>query len=208
MQELDPNALPAAQRRRRALTDASADVPAPQRPRRTRQPPVTPTFDVLEDPPVDPPVVRPVGFLSRLRPAPQYTLGPLTARCTACNALHFQSTDGIFEPCYKKGDVILPPIRKPPEYLYALLTGDDPRCHAFRAHFRAYNYAFTFTSVSYKKDARIDPATSRIQCFQIHGQLFHYHGPLQPASHEVPSFTQLFFYNPAYVTDIRANQYL
>ena len=162
---------------------------------------------MFTDPPVNPPIVRPVGFLSRLRPAPQYTLGPLTARCTACNALHFQFTGGFSEPCCKKGDVVLPPIRKPPAYLYALLTGDDPRCHAFRTHFRAYNCAFAFTSVSYKKDTRIDPAMGGIQCFQICGQLFHFHGPLRPPSHETPSFAQLFFYDPAYATDIRANQY-
>ncbi|OCK94139.1 uncharacterized protein K441DRAFT_562500, partial [Cenococcum geophilum 1.58] len=40
----------------------------------------------------------------------------------------------------------------------------------------------------------------------IHGQLFYYHGPLQPALNKVPSFAQLFFYDPAYATNIRANQ--
>jgi hypothetical protein len=73
-------------------------------------------------------------------------------------------------------------------------------------HLRAYNCAFAFTSVSYEKDTRID-FSGGIQCFQIHGQLFHYHGPLQPPSRKVPSFAQLFFYDPAYATDIRANQY-
>jgi hypothetical protein len=60
--------------------------------------------------------------------------------------------------------------------------------------------------VSYKKDERIN-FTGGVQCFQIHGQLFHYQGPLRPAEHEVPSFAQLFFYDPAYATDIRASNY-
>ena len=101
---------------------------------------------------------------------------------------------------------MLPLIREPPRELYTLLTGDDPRCRSFRANIRAYNSAFAFTSVSYKKDGRIN-FTGGIQCFQIHGQLFHFQGPLRPAEHEVPSFAQLFFYDPAYATDIRANNY-
>jgi hypothetical protein len=157
----------------------STDEPASRRRRLDRDPPVIPAFDIFEDPPADPadpPIVRPFGFLSRLRPAPPHSLGLLTGRCTACNALHFAFTDGLFEPCCKKGDVVLPLIREPPRELYTLLTGDDPRCRSFRANIRAYNSAFAFTSVSYKKDGRIN-FTGGIQCFQIHGQLFHFQGP-------------------------------
>jgi hypothetical protein len=159
---------------------------------------------VFEDPPVDPPIVRPFGFLSRLRPALPHTLGPLAARCTACSALYFRSADGLFVPCCKKGDVVLPSIREPPPYLKYLLTGDDPLCRSFRTNLRVYNCAFAFTSVSYKKDTRVS-SLAGIQCFQIHGQLFHFHGPLRPAVNEVPSFAQLFFYDPVYATDLRAN---
>jgi hypothetical protein len=109
----------------------SADEPAPRRQRRTRQPSVTAPIDIFEDPPIDPPVVRPLGFLSRFRPTPPHTLGVLTGRYTACGALHFSPSNGLFEPCCKKGDVVLPPIREPPLYLYSLFTGDDPLCRAF-----------------------------------------------------------------------------
>jgi hypothetical protein len=95
-------------------------------------------------------------------------------------------------------------IRDPPPYLHYLFTGDNPLCRSFRANIRAYNSAFAFTSLGYKKDARIDFSTG-IQCFQIHGQLFHYQSPLQPIAGEVPSFAQLFFYDPAYATDVRSN---
>jgi hypothetical protein len=102
--------------------------------------------------------------------------------------------------------VILPPVREPPPYLIYLLTGDDPLCRSFRTNIRAYNYALAFTSVSYKKDARID-FSGGIQCFQIHGQLFHFQGPLRPALQEVPSFAQLFFYDLAFATNVRANNF-
>ena len=158
----------------------SADKPAPRRQRRARQPsvaapivifedppanppidppanpPVDPPANPPVDPPADPPVIRPPGFLSRFRPAPPHTIGLLTGRCTACGALYFSSTDGLFEPCYKKGDVTLPRIREPPPYLSYLFMGDDPLCRGFQTNIRAYNCAFAFTSISYKKDTRID----------------------------------------------------
>ena len=102
--------------------------------------------------------------------------------------------------------MVLPPVREPPPYLRYLFTGDDPLCHSFRTHIRAYNCAFAFTSVSYQKDTRID-FSGGIQCFQIHGQLFHYQGPLRPATHEIPSFAQLFFYDPLYAANVRADTF-
>jgi hypothetical protein len=124
----------------------------------------------------------------------------------ACGALHFYPTSDVFEACCKKGDVLLPPIRRPPPYLYYLFTGDDPLCWGFRTHIRAYNCAFAFTSIGYKKDTRIDFSRG-VQCFQIHGELFHFQGPLQPASHKEPSFAQLFFYDPLFATNIRATNF-
>lgn len=79
LQELNPNTPALAPRRRRALTDAPIDEPAPRRRRHVRQPSV----NVFEDPPVDPPIVRPFGFLSRLRLAPPHSLKPLQGCCSA-----------------------------------------------------------------------------------------------------------------------------
>ncbi|PMD49994.1 uncharacterized protein K444DRAFT_711266 [Hyaloscypha bicolor E] len=110
----------------------------------------------MEDPPADLPTIWPPAFLSRFRPAPVHTTGPLTGYYIACGALYFGYTDDCFEAYCKKGDVILPLIRKPPLYLSYLFTGNNPLCRAFRTNIRAYNYAFAFTSISYKKDTRID----------------------------------------------------
>ena len=37
-----------------------------------------------------------------------------------------------------------------------------------------------------------------IQNFQIHGELYHLQGPLNPSSGQRPRFAQLYFYDPSY----------
>jgi hypothetical protein len=132
--------------------------------------------------------------------------GLLTGYCIACGALHFGHINDRFEACYKKGNMALPLIRKPLLYLSYLFTGNDPLCRAFRTNIRAYNCTFAFTSISYKKDTRID-FSCRIQYFQIYGELFHFQGPLQPVLYTEPSFVQLFFYDLLFATNIRATNF-
>jgi hypothetical protein len=45
-----------------------------------------------------------------------------------------------------------------------------------------------FTSVSYIKDTRTNLSRD-LYYFQIYGELFHYQGPLEPGSQQVPAFT-------------------
>ena len=61
----------------------------------------------------------------------------------------------------------------PPEYLQYLLSSMDSAAKAFRNNIRKYNSALTFTSLKYTVDDRTYRATGGIQCFQIHGKLFH-----------------------------------
>jgi hypothetical protein len=136
--------------------DVFASKLGPRRQRQTRRPSVAALVNIFKDPLADLLIIWPFGFLSRFRLAPLYTLGPLTGRYTACGAFHFYLADDVFEACCKKGDVALPRIREPPPYLSYLFTGDDPLCRGFRTNIRAYNCAFAFTSISYKKDTRID----------------------------------------------------
>jgi hypothetical protein len=42
-----------------------------------------------------------------------------------------------------------------------------------------------------------------VNCFQIHGELYHLQGPLDAAAGEAPRYAQLYFYDPAYATDAR-----
>ena len=90
--------------------------------------------------------------------------------------------------------------------LRALLQDSTPRARQFRKDIRKYNSALAFTSISYNKDTRLSPHGG-IQCFQIHGELFHLQGPLRARDGRTPSFAQLFFYDPDYATDVRMDQY-
>jgi hypothetical protein len=134
----------------------------------------------------------------------------MSHECEYCCALHFiqeqTASDKLFEMCCKRGDAVLDLIRAPPAELRALLEGQDPRGRAFRQNIRAYNGALTFTSMSYTQDRRLD-LSGGLHCFQAHGEVFHYQGPLLPGSQELPSFAQLFFYDPEYATNTRATRY-
>ena len=98
-------------------------------------------------------------------------------------------------------------ICKPFLYFYILLTSNNLYYQSFQTSFYIYNYAFVFIFISYKKDIYINFLT-RIQCFQIYSQLFYYYSLLQLMLYKVLSFAQLFFYNLAYIANVKANQYL
>ena len=80
----------------------------------------------------------------------------------------------------------------------------DSAAKAFRNNIRKYNSALAFTSVKYTVDGR---ATGGIQCFQIHGELFHLQGPLQSTDLASAQFAQLYFYDPELATNIRVGHY-
>lgn len=127
--------------------------------------------------------------------------------CEFCSARHWigevvSGANQVFESCCKRGDVDLERLRPPLPFLRMLLEEATPRARSFRKNIRAYNSALAFTSVSYTKDTRTDLSRG-LHCFQIHGELFHYQGPLAPRSQEAPAFAQLFFYDPEYATDLR-----
>jgi hypothetical protein len=131
----------------------------------------------------------------------------MSIECEFCEAMHWASeaisgANQQFELCCKRGDAMLEYLRPPPAFLRALLKEDDPRARSFRQNIRAYNSALAFTSVSYTKDTRTNLSRG-VHCFQIHGELFHYQGPLELGSQQVPAFAQLFFYDPEYATDLR-----
>ena len=132
--------------------------------------------------------------------------------CDSCQALHWVDESVgpraaiEFESCCKKGDVALEPLKAFSPYLRLLYEEQDPCSRAFRKNVRAYNSAFAFTSLSYTKDTRVTHRNG-IQCFQIHGELYHLQGPLIPKSQEPPSFAQLFFYDLELATNAQANQH-
>jgi hypothetical protein len=125
--------------------------------------------------------------------------------CTFCEARHWAVES--FETCCKNGDVNLPWLSSPPRFIWKLFTDQDTVSRKFREYIRKYNNALAFTSMSCKQDKRLD-GTTGVQCFQIQGELFHYQGPLEPASsNAIPAFAQLIFYDPEQATDYRARQH-
>ncbi|RKF59743.1 hypothetical protein GcM3_172008 [Golovinomyces cichoracearum] len=151
-------------------------------------------------------ISEPIGFLSKYTLTGPHTLGRMVKECDYCQAYHFtgeETSDKEFEACCKKGDAVLDPLRVPLPYLQDLYQNPtDPISREFRQHIRSYNSALAFTSVSYNKDLRRN-RTAGIQCFQIHGDLFHYQGPLDLSSQEAPQFAQLFFYDSDFATRTR-----
>ena len=138
----------------------------------------------------------------------------MTDHCRHCGAWHWETEavqsdrrrDRVYESCCKRGDVVLPPFRPPPDFLRQLLIGENSRGRAFRKNLRKYNSALTFTSINYKPDRRLSRNRRSPICFQIHGELYHLQGPLDPVD-DSPCFAQLFFYDLAEATAIRTRQH-
>lgn len=65
----------------------------------------------------------------------------------------------------------------PPPFLRELLVAVTARAKRFRNNLRQYNAAFAFTSLRYNPDERVDNRQG-VSTFQIHGELYHLHGPL------------------------------
>ena len=140
-------------------------------------------------------------------------LGLMNVPCSSCHALHWiderskqsPSTKRAprFEECCKKGDVVLQKLQSPPEILEALVSAESEEAKWFRKNIREYNSALSFTSLKYSPDNRAAILGAGVDCFQIHGELYHLQGPLEPEAGQVAKFSQLFLYDPDYAAKIR-----
>lgn len=137
--------------------------------------------------------------------------GEMQWPCRNCKAIHWPLEHGLkgnlessvsFESCCKKGAVQLSSFRPGPPLLTSLFQSANPLAKHFRANIRAYNGAFTFTSMNYQPDSRLGSQAGSTG-FQIHGELYHVHGSLTIKPPHAPRYAQLFFYDSSYVTDFR-----
>ena len=134
----------------------------------------------------------------------------MDVRCDDCGALYWMgermagstSTNYRFTSCCRQGDIHLQQFRNPPGFLRDLLTAENPRARAFRKDIRRYNNAFAFTSVDYRQTDR-GVRGNGLNCFQIHGSLYHVTGPLEPVTGAQPKFAQLYVYDPQVAADVR-----
>jgi hypothetical protein len=142
-------------------------------------------------------------------------LGRIDVLCPSCHSKYWiderskQSTlhAPTFERCCKKGDVRLANLVAPPEALQALVSEDTMEAKHFRKNIQKYNSALSFTSLKYSPNTRATCLGPGIQCFQIHGELYHLQGPLEPSSGQQPKFSQLFLYDPQYAVEVRHNNH-
>ena len=127
-----------------------------------------------------------------------------------CAALHWidervttsPARNPRFEACCKHSDINLPLFQPPPEYLHNLLKSHNTSTRQFRERLRAYNAALAFTSINCTITNR-GVAQGGPNCFQIHSELYHLQGPLEPPADITPRYAQLYFYNPSYTIDVR-----
>ncbi|RPB02996.1 hypothetical protein L873DRAFT_1621615, partial [Choiromyces venosus 120613-1] len=66
-----------------------------------------------------------------------------------------------------------------------------------------YNSALSFTCFKYSPDQRAACLGPRIQCFQIHGKLYHVQGSLNPLPDHQLQFAQLFLYDFHFANNMR-----
>ena len=130
----------------------------------------------------------------------QLQLGTMTNQCSHCGALHWlqerlsgsSQRNPVFSRCCNQGKVSLPLLQQVPEALQLLLgsrkdilghqfefsAAQHDRWKNFHQYIHAYNAAFSFVSLGYKKDDCVQGNGPPV--FKIHGTLAHYHGSLLP----------------------------
>jgi hypothetical protein len=121
-------------------------------------------------------------------------MGTMDVECIHCHALFWQEEYNVMN-CCKKGEIVLPPVREPPDLLKRLLTRDHPNSDSFIKHIRQYNSALAFTSIAYTPDRRLR-ANEYNPTFQIQGELHHLQGPLNLQAGREPIYAQYFIYDP------------
>ncbi|KAF8421842.1 hypothetical protein EV426DRAFT_507584, partial [Tirmania nivea] len=145
----------------------------------------------------------PIAFKSTVKPRTQYYFGQMSVICPNCTAMHWLAERSTIHPstlvnpqfstCCNRGDVLIPPMRALPPLLQALFYDRTSLAIHFRTHIRKYNSALAFVSLKYQADQRTQGG---LQCFQVHGALYHMTGPLHHAMNMRPQFAQLFLYDP------------
>ena len=164
--------------------------------------------------PVQPPS-EPTAFVTQQLRWKPLELGDMDILCGFCGAHHglaehvlsSSNLRPIFESSCKKGDVTLPRLQQCLQPLQSLFVGDTAGSRLFRTKICEYNAALSFTSIKYTRDQRTVNWGNGVQCFQIHGELYHLQGPLEPAEDQHPQFAQLFLFDLAFAADSRSIQH-
>ena len=69
-----------------------------------------------------------------------------------------------------KGKVVLPPLQRPPDLMWDLLTKEDAESRHFRTNIRRYNSVFNMASSSARVDQSIETG---VRSFKVNGMVHH-----------------------------------
>jgi hypothetical protein len=122
-----------------------------------------------------------------------HIIGTMDVECIHCHTLFWQEEHNIISYC-KKGEIVLPPVREPPNLLRRLLTRDYLNSDSFIKHIRQYNSALAFTSIAYTPNRRLR-ANEYNPTFQIQGELYYLQGPLNLQAGRKLIYAQYFIYD-------------
>ncbi|VDK42808.1 unnamed protein product [Cylicostephanus goldi] len=97
--------------------------------------------------------------------------------------------NGRFNLCCNFGNVNLDLFTNFPDFIRTLLTGNSNASKNFRQHIRSYNSALAMASMGAKVDT---PRGGGPYCYRIHGQVYHFVGPLDPEPGTRRQYGQLY----------------
>lgn len=121
-------------------------------------------------------------------------LGPLSVACTHCHALFYAGEVGNNQShinvCCNFGNVVIDnKFANFPHEIRSLLEDNSPKALNFRANIRQFNAALAMASMGAQLDV---PRGNGPYTFRIHGQVYHFAGPLHPPQGQRPSFGQIY----------------
>ena len=108
--------------------------------------------------------------------------------------------DGKFNICCNFGNVRLNHFENFPDELKTLFVGPTPSCSNFRNNMRSFNSALAMASMGAQLTV---PAGQGPYCFKVHGQVYHYVGPMQPNAGVSPQYGQLYIMDTQDAADER-----
>jgi len=157
----------------------------------------------------------PLAFIDNARLWRGLDFGRMNIICSSCKARHWISErvvhgglhHPVFEGCCKKGDVVLNRLKEPPEPLHTLFTSMERQARDFRHNIRHWNNVLCFTSVRFNMDDSPTAQGGGVRVFQIHGELYHLHGPLIPSGATDAQYAQCYLFDPLYATQARNNRF-
>ena len=122
------------------------------------------------------------------------SMGTLTVECPHCHALSFQKEPATLRKlCCQHGQIKIPLLGRPEEYLRHLLEDDDEECIHYRGNTRSYNNALAFAAIEMQNYAAPGQDVRNRKTYIVQGQAYMsmYEGASMAG--EAPARNQVWF---------------